>query len=208
MLSGEFLLPQMEQFKSLRVFFMNVGVWPTDWVYVFGDADTVPVCCAKDRAECESRSILIPALNTWSQALDSVQWDWILASELRLFRRIVGFSLRDRMGQDVTWNRATINQHWKHQVQESDQDPSWVPLRWGVLGLFHQEEAQTRPRTHWRSYIPWLAWERNGVSLEELEEMPGEKQKGGLGTCAYITAPTTPVSSRKLTVRWVRPKDH
>lgn len=41
MLSREFLLPQMKQFKSLRVFFMNVGVWLTDWLYVFDDADNV-----------------------------------------------------------------------------------------------------------------------------------------------------------------------
>lgn len=41
MLSREFLLPQMKQFKSLRVFFMNVGVWLTDWLYVFDDADNI-----------------------------------------------------------------------------------------------------------------------------------------------------------------------
>jgi len=35
------------------------------------------------------------------------------------------------------------------------------------------------PRTRWRDYISHLAWERLGISLEELESVAGEKVAWG-----------------------------
>uniref|UniRef100_A0A3B3UK72 Ig-like domain-containing protein n=1 Tax=Poecilia latipinna TaxID=48699 RepID=A0A3B3UK72_9TELE len=33
-----------------------------------------------------------------------------------------------------------------------------------------------RPRTHWRDYVSWLAWEHLKLPLEELEEVAGERE--------------------------------
>jgi len=36
-----------------------------------------------------------------------------------------------------------------------------------------------RPRTHWRDYISRLAWERLGISQEEVESVAVEKEAWG-----------------------------
>ena len=32
-----------------------------------------------------------------------------------------------------------------------------------------------RPRTSWREYVSWLAWEHLGIPLEELDKVAGER---------------------------------
>jgi len=36
-------------------------------------------------------------------------------------------------------------------------------------------KTRGRPRTRRRDYVSWLAWERLGVPLEELEEVAGDR---------------------------------
>ena len=40
----------------------------------------------------------------------------------------------------------------------------------------HLEETLRKTRTRWSDYVAWLAWERLGILLEELEEVSGERE--------------------------------
>ena len=60
---------------------------------------------------------------------------------------------------------------------KSDLFPVNVALRQGcslspVLFIFFYG----KPRTRWSDYVTWLAWERLGILLEELEEVSGERE--------------------------------
>ena len=73
------------------------------------------------------------------------------------------------------------------------QAPGWGP---GVPGggLEMPGRPWGRPRTRWRDYISWLAWEHLGVPLEELVEVAGES----LDLPAQNPDPVTPqISVRK-----------
>lgn len=36
--------------------------------------------------------------------------------------------------------------------------------------------TRSRPRTHWRDDISWMAWEWLSVTLDKLEEVAGERE--------------------------------
>ncbi|KAI3356217.1 hypothetical protein L3Q82_017465, partial [Scortum barcoo] len=56
---------------------------------------------------------------------------------------------------------------------------------------------QGRPRTRWRDYVSWLAWERLGVPPEELEEVSGDCEHSVVQLARPVKLRRTPFRSRQ-----------
>ncbi|KAI3363774.1 hypothetical protein L3Q82_001205 [Scortum barcoo] len=109
-------------------------------------------------------------------------------------------SLRDRVRSSVTWEELGV-EPLLLRIKRSQ-------LRWlGYLfrmppGRLPREVFQAcptgrrprgRPRTRWRDYVCWLAWERLGVPPEELEEVSGVRHTVASSTGAPQGTVLSPV---------------
>lgn len=70
-------------------------------------------------------------------------------------------------------------------------DASQIPYSGGVLGMPHWEEPQRKDPGHARVTVTWLAWERLGILLEELE---ASVQRGKPGCPFSDCLPHDPLS--------------
>ncbi|KAK3556755.1 hypothetical protein QTP70_016699 [Hemibagrus guttatus] len=102
---------------------------------------------------------------------------------MSFLHRVAGRFLRDRVRSSVTREELGVEPLLLH-IERGQ-------LRWlGHLfrmppGRLPEEvfracptgkRLRGRPRTCWRDYVFWLAWERLGVPPEELEEVSGERE--------------------------------
>ncbi|KAK3519769.1 hypothetical protein QTP70_003908 [Hemibagrus guttatus] len=192
---GGELLPQVEEFKYLRVLFTSEGRMDRETDRRIGAAEAVmrsmyrSVVVKKELSRKAKlsiyQSIYIPTL-TYGHELwvmtERVRFR-IQVAEMSFLRRVVGLSLRDRVRSSVTREELGVEPLLLH-VERGQ-------LRW--LGhLFRmppghlpgevfracptRKRPQGRPRTRWRDYVSQLAWECLGVPLEELEEVSGERE--------------------------------
>ncbi|KAK3558314.1 hypothetical protein QTP86_014701, partial [Hemibagrus guttatus] len=192
---GGKVLPQVEEFKYLRVLFTSEGRMDREIDRRIGAAAAVmrsmyrSVVVKKELSRKAKlsiyQSIYVPTL-TYGHEL------WVMtervrsriqAAEMSFLRRVVGRSLRDRVRSSVTREELGVEPLLLH-IERGQ-------LRW--LGhLFRMppgrlpgevfracptgKRPQERPRTRWRDYVSWLAWERLEVPPEELEEVSGERE--------------------------------
>ncbi|KAK3522059.1 hypothetical protein QTP70_022619, partial [Hemibagrus guttatus] len=191
---GEFL-PQVEEFKYLRVLFTSEGRMDREIDRWIGAAAAVmrsmyrSVVVKKElswKAKLSIyQSIYVPTL-TYGHEL------WVMtkrirsriqAAEMSFLRRVAGRSLRDRVRSSVNREELRVEPLLLHIKRGQ--------LRW--LGhLFRMppgrlpgevfracptgKRPRGRPRTRWRDYVSRLAWERLGILPEELEEVSRERE--------------------------------
>ncbi|KAK3543057.1 hypothetical protein QTP70_010553 [Hemibagrus guttatus] len=192
---GGEVLPQVEEFKYLGVLFTSEGRMDREIDRQIGAAAAVmrsmywSVVVKKELSQKAKlsiyQSIYVPTL-TYGHELwvmtESVR-SRIQAAKMSFLHRVPGRSLRDRVRSSVTREELGVEPLLLH-IERGQ-------LRWlGHLfrmppGLLPGEvfracpngtRPQGRPRTRWRDYISWLAWERLGVPPEGLEEVSGERE--------------------------------
>ncbi|KAK3558768.1 hypothetical protein QTP86_028769 [Hemibagrus guttatus] len=192
---GGEVLPQVEEFKYLGVLFTSEGRMDREIDRWIGAAAAVmrsmyrSVVVKKELSRKAKlsiyQSIYIPTL-TYGHEL------WVMtervrsqiqAAEMSFLRRVAGRSLRDRVRSSVTREELGVEPLLLH-IERGQ-------LRW--LGhLFRMppgrlpgevfracptgKRPRGRPRTRWRDYVFRLAWERLGVTPEELEEVARERE--------------------------------
>ncbi len=192
---GGVLLPQVEEFKYLGVLFTSEGRMEWEIDRRIGAASAVmrlmyrSVVVKKELSRKAKlsiyRSIYGPTL-TYGHEL------WVMtertrsriqATEMSFLRRVAGRSLRERVRSSVTREKLRVEPLLLH-IERGQ-------LRW--LGhLFRMPPGRLpgklfwarptgrrprgRPRTRWRDYVSRLAWERLGVTPEELEEVSRERE--------------------------------
>ncbi|KAK3518183.1 hypothetical protein QTP70_033879 [Hemibagrus guttatus] len=191
---GEFL-PQVKEFKYLRVLFMSDGRMDREIDRRIGAAAAVmqsmyrSVVVKKELSRKVKfsvyQSIYVPTL-TYGHEL------WVMtkrirsriqAAEMSFLRRVAGHSLRDRVRSSVTREELGVKPLLLH-IERGQ-------LRWlGHLfrmppGRLSGEVFQAcptgkrprgRPRTRLRDYVSRLTRERLGIPPEELEEVSGERE--------------------------------
>ena len=69
-------------------------------------------------------------------------------------------------------------------VWGSDEDAPRAPPFGGVPVSPPGRRPRHRPRTRWRDYISWLAWDHLGIPRDEFEEVAGERDG-----CAALLPP-------------------
>ncbi|KAK3544083.1 hypothetical protein QTP86_001214 [Hemibagrus guttatus] len=192
---GGEVLPQVEEFKYLRVLFTSEGRMDREIDRRIGAAAAVMRSMYRSvvvKMELSRKaklsiyqSIYVPTL-TYGHEL------WVMtervrariqAAEMSFLCRVAGRSLRDRVRSSVTREELGVEPLLLHIERGR--------LRW--LGhLFRMppvrlpgevfracptgKRPRGRPRTRWRDYVSRLAWERLGVPPEELEEVSGERE--------------------------------
>ncbi|KAK3510343.1 hypothetical protein QTP70_004929 [Hemibagrus guttatus] len=192
---GGEVLPQVEEFKYLRVLFTSEGRMDREIDRRIGAAAAVmrsmyqSVVVKKELSRKAKlfiyQSIYVPTL-TYGHEL------WVMtervrsriqAAEMSFLRRVAGRSLRDRVRSSATREELGVEPLLLH-IERGQ-------LRW--LGhLFRMplgrlpgevfracptgKRPRGRPRTRWRDYVFRLAWERLGVPPEELEEVARERE--------------------------------
>ncbi|PWA16842.1 hypothetical protein CCH79_00012754 [Gambusia affinis] len=196
-------LPQVEEFKCLRILFTNEGRREREIDRRIGEASAVKRALYRSvvvKRELSQKaklsiywSLYVPTL-IYGHELGMVNEiaDWIMTektrSQIQLAKmgflcRVSGLSLRDRVRSLVIREGLRVEPLLLH-VKRSQ-------LRWlGCLlrlpfGRLPGEVFQAcptgrrpkgRPRTRWRDYVSWLAWERLGIPPEELEQVAGERE--------------------------------
>ena len=107
----------------------------------------------------------------------------IQAAEMSFLRRVAGRSLRDRVRSSVTREELRVEPLLLH-VERSQlrwlghlyrMPPGRLPGR-VLRACLTRKRPRGRPRTCWRDYVTWLAWERLGTFLEDLEEVSEERE--------------------------------
>ncbi|KAK3542767.1 hypothetical protein QTP70_002969 [Hemibagrus guttatus] len=192
---GGEVLPQVEEFKYLRVLFTSEGRMDRENDRRIGAAAAVmrfmsrSVVLKKELSRKAKlsiyQSIYVPTL-TYGHEL------WVMtervrsriqAAEMSFLRRVAGRSLRDRVRSSVTREELGVEPLLLH-IERGQ-------LMW--LGhLFRmppgrlpgevfracptRKRPRGRPRTRWRDYVSRLAWEHLRVPPEELEEVSGERE--------------------------------
>uniref|UniRef100_A0A3B5Q4K1 Reverse transcriptase domain-containing protein n=1 Tax=Xiphophorus maculatus TaxID=8083 RepID=A0A3B5Q4K1_XIPMA len=189
------VLPQVEEFKYLRILFANGGRREREINRRIGAASAVKralyrsVVVKKELSQKAKlsiyRSIYVPTL-IYSHEL------WVMtertrsriqAAEMGFLRRVAGLSLRDRVRSSVIREGLRVEPLLLH-IERSQlrwlghlvrMPPGRLPgevLRARPTG----RRPRGRPRTRWRDYVSLLAWERLGIPPEELEEVAGERE--------------------------------
>ncbi|KAK3520692.1 hypothetical protein QTP70_030558, partial [Hemibagrus guttatus] len=192
---GGEVLPQVEEFKYLGILFTSEGRMDREIDRRIGAAAAVmrsmyrSVVVKKELSRKAKlsiyQSIYVPTL-TYGHEL------WVMTERVRsriqvakmsFLRRVAGRSLRDKVRSSVTREELGVEPLLLH-IERGQ-------LRW--LGhLFRMppgrlpgevfracptgKRPRGRPRTRWRDYVSWLAWERLRVPPEELEEVSGERE--------------------------------
>ncbi|KAK3557834.1 hypothetical protein QTP86_003172 [Hemibagrus guttatus] len=192
---GGEVLPQVEEFKYLRVLFTSEGRMDREIDRRIGAAAAVmrsmyrSVVVKKELSRKAKlsiyQSIYVPTL-TYGHELwvmtERVR-SWIQAAEMSFLRRVAGRSLRDRVRSSVTREELGVEPLLLHIERGQLR---WLGhLFWMPLGRLPGEvfracptgkRPRGRPRTRWRDYVFRLAWERLGIPPEELEEVARERE--------------------------------
>ncbi|KAK3554945.1 hypothetical protein QTP86_001875 [Hemibagrus guttatus] len=191
---GEFF-PQVEEFKYLGVLFMSEGRMDHEIDRRIGAAAAVmrsmyrSVVVKKELSQKAKlsiyQSIYVPTLTYGHElwVMNKRTRSQIQASKISFLRREVGHSLRDRVRSSVTREKLGVEPLLLH-IERGQ-------LRWlGHLfrmppGRLPEEvfracltgkRPRGRPRTRWRDYVSWLAWECLWIPLKELEEVSRERE--------------------------------
>ena len=175
---GNEILPQVEEFKYLGVLFTSEGRMEREIDGGIGAASAVlralhrPVVVKRELSQKAKLSIY------WSTYVPILTYGhdlWVVTKRMRSRIQAAenGLSLRDgvrgsviREGLGVEPLLLRIEMRWLgHLVR---MPPGRLPgevFRARPTG----RRPRGRPRTRWRDYVSWLAWERLGVPPEELE---------------------------------------
>ncbi|KAI3374045.1 hypothetical protein L3Q82_022600 [Scortum barcoo] len=146
---GEEVLPQVEEFKYLRILFTSKGK------------------CKKELSRKAKLSIY--QVNLRFPPSPMVMNFGVAGRSLR--DRVRSSVTREELGVEPLLLHIERSQlRWLGHLFRMP--PGRLP-REVLPGMSHREEAQGRPRTRWRDYVSRLAWERLGVPPEELEEVSG-----------------------------------
>ncbi|KAL1282365.1 hypothetical protein QQF64_001168 [Cirrhinus molitorella] len=188
---GEFLV-QVEDFKYLGVLFTSEGRLEREIDRRIGAAAAAmrfmywSVVVKKELSEKAKlsiyQSIYVPTL-TYGHELwvmtERIR-SWIQAAEMSFLRRVAGRSLRDRVRSAVTREELGVEllllhiESWLGHLFRMP--PGRLPgevFRACPTG----KRPWGRPRTRWRDYVSWLAWERLEIPTEELEEVAMGEEK-------------------------------
>ncbi|KAK3519688.1 hypothetical protein QTP70_000998, partial [Hemibagrus guttatus] len=189
------VLPQVEEFKYLGVLFMSEGRMDREidrWIGAVAAVMRYMYWSVVVKKELSRKAKLLIYQSIYVPTLTYGHELWVMtekvrsriqAAEMSFLCRVAGRSLRDRVRSSVTWEELGVEPLLLH-IERGQ-------LRW--LGhLFRMppgrlpgevfracptgKRPRGRPRTHWRDYVSWLAWERLGVPPEELEEVSGERE--------------------------------
>ncbi|TWW62742.1 hypothetical protein D4764_04G0013890 [Takifugu flavidus] len=184
---GEEVLPQVEEFKYLRILFTSEGRMEREINRRIGAASAVmqalnrSVVVKKELSRKARlsiyRSIYVPILTCGHQCwvITERTRSRIQAAEMSFLRRVAGLSLRDRVRSSDIREELAVEPLLLH-IERSQL--GWLghlarmPSGRLPLEVFR---PRGRPRTRWRDYISRLAWERLGVPPEELMEVAGER---------------------------------
>ncbi|KAK3506157.1 hypothetical protein QTP70_018390, partial [Hemibagrus guttatus] len=192
---GGEVLPQVEEFKYLRVLFTSEGRMDREIDRRIGAAAAVMRSMYRSvvvKKELSQKVKLLIYQSIYAPTLTYGHELWVMtervrsriqAAEISFLRRVAGHSLRDRVRSYVTREELGVEPLLLH-IERGQ-------LRW--LGhLFRMppghlpgevfracptgKRPRGRPRTRWRDYVFRLAWERLGVPPEELEEVARERE--------------------------------
>ncbi|KAK3529813.1 hypothetical protein QTP86_006010 [Hemibagrus guttatus] len=192
---GGEVLPQVEEFKYLGVLFTSEGRMDREIDRRIGAAAAVMRSMCQFvvvKKELSRKAKLSIYQSIYAPTLTYGHELWVMtervrsriqAAEMSFLRRVAGRSLRDRVRSSVTREELGVEPLLLHIERRQ--------LRW--LGhLFRMppghlpgevfracptgKRPRGRPRTRWRDYVFWLAWERLGVPPEELEEVARERE--------------------------------
>nr|XP_054599772.1 uncharacterized protein LOC129164266 [Nothobranchius furzeri] len=192
---GDEVLPQVEEFKYLRVLFTSEGKLECEIDRWIGAASAVmrvlyrSVMVKRELSQKVKlsiyRSIYVPTL-TYGHELWVVtdrMRSRIQAAEMSFLRRVAGLSLRDRVRSSVIREGLGVDPLLLH-IERSQlrwlghlvrMPPGRLPgevFRAGPTG----RRPKGRPRTRWRDYAFHLARERLGIPPEELAQVAGERE--------------------------------
>ena len=121
-------------------------------------------------------------LSTWRRSPIGLFWPVGLLRQRRLsfLRSMAGLSLRDRVGSTVIREELGVE-----PLLHTESQMGWfvhlVRIPPGcLLGIVFRarptgRRSPGRPRTYWRHYVSQLVWEHLGITLEELDEVAGER---------------------------------
>ncbi|KAK3544079.1 hypothetical protein QTP86_001145, partial [Hemibagrus guttatus] len=192
---GGEVLPQVEEFKYLKVLFTSEGRMDREIDRRIGAAAAVMRSMYRSvvvKKELSRKAKLSIYQSIYAPTLTYGHELWVMnervrsriqAAQMSLLRRVAGRSLRDRVRSSVTREELGVEPLLLH-IERGQ-------LRW--LGhLFRMppgrlpgevfracptgKRPRARPRTRWRDYVFRLAWERLGVPPEELEEVARERE--------------------------------
>ncbi|KAK3514900.1 hypothetical protein QTP70_034583, partial [Hemibagrus guttatus] len=190
------VLPQVEEFKYLRVLFTSEGRMDREIDRRIGAAAAVMRSMYRSvvvKKELSRKAKLLIYQSIYAPTLTYDHELWVMTERVRsrlqaaktsFLRRVAGRSLRDRVRSSVTREELGVEPLLLH-IERGQ-------LRW--LGhLFRMppgrlpgevfracptgKRPRGRPRTCWRDYVFRLAWERLGVPPEELEEVAREREE-------------------------------
>ncbi|KAK3538497.1 hypothetical protein QTP86_006191 [Hemibagrus guttatus] len=197
------VLPQVEEFKYLRVLFTSEGRMDREIDRRIGAAAAVMRSMYRSvvvKKELSRKAKLLIYQSIYAPTLTYDHELWVMTERVRsrlqaaktsFLRRVAGRSLRDRVRSSVTREELGVEPLLLH-IERGQ-------LRW--LGhLFRMppgrlpgevfracptgKRPRGRPRTCWRDYVFRLAWERLGVPPEELEEVAREREPQNTGPAA------------------------
>ncbi|KAK3536646.1 hypothetical protein QTP86_015449 [Hemibagrus guttatus] len=190
---GGELLPQVEEFKYLRVLFTSEGRMDREidrWISAAAAVMYWSVVVKKELSRKAKlsiyQSIYVPTLTYGHELWVKTKRvrSRIQAAEMSFLHRVAGRSLRDRVRSSATQEEIRVEPLLLHIERGQLR---WLRhLFWMPPGRLPGEvfracptgkRPRERPRTRWRH--SWLAWERLGVHPEELEEVSGEREGAG-----------------------------
>ncbi|KAK3508311.1 hypothetical protein QTP70_020019 [Hemibagrus guttatus] len=194
---GGEVLPQVEQFKYLGVLFTSEGRMDREIDRRIGAAAAVMRSMYRSvvvKKELSRKAKLSIYQSIYAPTLTYGHELWVMtervrsriqAAKMSFLLRVAGRSLRDRVRSSVTREELGVEPLLLH-IERGQ-------LRW-LRHLFRMppgrlpgevfracpngKRPRGRPRTRWRDYVFWLAWERLGVPPEELEEVAREREVG------------------------------
>ncbi|KAK0132400.1 Craniofacial development protein 2 [Merluccius polli] len=194
------ILPQVEEFKYLGVFFTSEGRMEREIDRRIGAASAVmrtvhgSVVVKRELSRKAKlsiyQSIYVPALTYGHElwVMTERTRSWVQAAKMSFLRRVAGLSLRDRVRSSVIREELGVDPLLLRSTRLSEPEKSQAfdanmvfVMNEGlrevgvVLGTSHWR-PRGRPRTRWRDYVSWLAWERLGIPQEELDEVAGERE--------------------------------
>ncbi|KAK3552109.1 hypothetical protein QTP86_000648 [Hemibagrus guttatus] len=183
------VLPQVEEFKYLGVLFMSEGRMDREidrWIGAVAAVMRYMYWSVVVKKELSRKAKLLIYQSIYVPTLTYGHELWVMtekvrsriqAAEMSFLCRVAGRSLRDRVRSSVTWEELGVEPRgqlrWLGHLFRMP--PGRLPgevFRACPTG----KRPRGRPRTRWRDYVSWLAWERLGVPPEELEEVSGERE--------------------------------
>ncbi|TWW77426.1 hypothetical protein D4764_12G0008160 [Takifugu flavidus] len=191
----EEILPQVEEFKYLRVLFTSEGRMEQEIDRRIGAASAVmwtlhrSIVVKRELSQKAKfsiyRSIFAPTLTYGHElwVMTQRRRSRVQAAEMSFLCRVAGLSLRDRVRSSAIREKLGVK-------------PLLLRVESSQMGLLgHLVRMPTgrlpgevfgacpsgrrppgRPRTRWRDFVSRLVWERLGIPPDELEEVAGERE--------------------------------